>query len=201
MDDNGTAKRTGSFGTTALVAGDPISGHMSAWMASAEAGYTLWRPFADQVWPWSEAGSNRQNATEAMGKNGKPLMDLRFLALAGGLVMGYEQSVTNLFTGSTSEFSKTVGALYGGAGMEIDLGMDGRVPLVQDVRIYAYAGLGPSIPDADIVTMVRVGVVAMLNDNLGVEFGYRLFDFDLQDGPSQVDGGIRGMFAAVSLKF
>jgi hypothetical protein len=41
----------------------------------------------------------------------------------------------------------------------------------------------------------------MLDEHVGVEFGYRLFDFDLRDGPSQVDAGIRGLFGAVSVRF
>lgn len=199
--DTGTAGKTGTFGTTTMTQGDPITGHVSAWMAGGEVGYTVWRPFADSPWPWSSAGANTQQATAAIGKNGRPLIDMRFMALAGGLVMGYDQSVENLLTGSKSEFDKTVGAIYGGGGAEFNFGMDNRVPVVQDLRIYAYVGLGPSIPDADIIWMVRVGIAAMVTENIGVEFGYRLFDFDLQDGASQVDGGIRGMFAAVSLKF
>lgn len=199
--DTATAGQSGLFGTTALTQGDPIHGRFSAWMVGGEVGYTVWRPFGDQPWPWSDAGDNRTQATKAMGQNGRPIFDARFVVLGGGLALGYEQSVRNLLTGSSSEFSKTVGAVYGGGGAEFDIGLDGRVPLLQDIRLYAYAGVGPSIPDADVVWMVRVGVAAMLDPHIGLEFGYRLFDFDLQDGPSRVDGGIRGIFAALSLKF
>jgi hypothetical protein len=41
----------------------------------------------------------------------------------------------------------------------------------------------------------------MIDANIGAEFGYRLFDFDLSDGPSQVDGGLRGLFGGVSVRF
>ncbi len=136
-----------------------------------------------------------------MSANGRPIFDLRVIALAGGLGFGYSQTLDNTTTGSFSQFDKTVGAIYGGGGLDIAIGMDNRVPLLQDLRIYGYAGVGPTIPDADIMWMIRVGIAAMLTPNLGVEFGYRLFDFNLQDGPSDVDGGIRGIFAALSLKF
>jgi hypothetical protein len=79
--------------------------------------------------------------------------------------------------------------------------MDGRVPLIQDLRLYVNAGVGFGWPDADSVWMIRVGFAAMLDEHVGVEFGYRLFDFDLRDGPSQVDAGIRGLFGAVSVRF
>jgi hypothetical protein len=49
--------------------------------------------------------------------------------------------------------------------------------------------------------MVRVGLALMIDANIGAEFGYRLFDFDLSDGPSQVDGGLRGLFGGVSVRF
>jgi hypothetical protein len=75
------------------------------------------------------------------------------------------------------------------------------VPLVQDVRIYGNAGVGPSIPDGEAIWMVRVGVALLIDENIGVEFGYRLFDFDLVDGPSEVDAGLRGLFGGVAVKF
>lgn len=201
LNETQTAPTAGLFGTTAIAVGNTIRGEYSLWMAGGEVGYVVWRPFADEPWPWSETGANRALATEAIGANGRPEFDLRVVALGGGLVMGYDQTLTNVTTGSSSSFDKTVGAIYGGGGLEFDLGMDGRVPVLQDLRIYAYGGLGPSIPDADIIWMVRVGLVAMVTPNIGVEFGYRLFDFDLTDGPSEVDAGVRGIFAAVSVKF
>lgn len=191
----------GVYGTTVIAPGSTIRGDYSLWMVGGEAGYTLWRPFADEPWPWSSAGANRQTATTAIGRNGHPLFDLRLVVLAGGLAMGYDQTLTNVGTGSTSGFSKTVGAIYGGGGAEFDLGMDGRIPFLQDIRLYAYAGVGPTIPDGETIWMVRVGLAAMLTNNIGVEFGYRLYDFNLQSGPSEVDAGVRGIFAALAVKF
>jgi hypothetical protein len=49
--------------------------------------------------------------------------------------------------------------------------------------------------------MVRVGVALLIDENIGVEFGYRLFDFNLVDGPSEVDAGLRGLFGGVAVKF
>ncbi len=191
----------GVFGSTVIAPGSTIRGEYSLWMAGAEVGYTLWRPFADEPWPWSGEGANRAAATKALGQNGRALFDLRLVGLVGGLGMGYDQTLTNVGTGSTSGFSKTVGAIYGGGGAEFDLGMDGRIPFIEDIRVYAYAGLGPTIPDGDTVWMVRVGLAAMLTRNIGVEFGYRLYDFDLTSGPSEVDAGVRGIFAALTVRF
>lgn len=201
LDDTDTAPVGGTFGTTAIAAGDTIRGDYSLWMAGGEVGYTVWRPFADEPWPWSDAGANRALAEKAIGANGRPLFDMRVVVLGGALVTGYDQTLDNLTTGSSSSFSSTVGAVYAGGGAEFDLGMDNRVPVLQDVRLYTYAGFGPTIPDGNLVWMVRVGLAAMLTPNVGVEFGYRLFDFYLEDGPSEVDAGVRGIFAAVSLKF
>ena len=33
------------------------------------------------------------------------------------------------------------------------------------------------------------------------EFGYRLFDVNLVDGPSTVDLGLRGLFAGLAVRF
>lgn len=191
----------GSFAGVAVSAGDVVSGSYDAWMAGGEVGYVLWRPFADQPWPWSAPGDNRAGAEAAVGRNGRPLADIQVFALAGGLAFQYEQQVTNVTAGGNGTFGRTIGAAYGGVGLDIRAGLDGRVPLVQDIRIYGHAGFGGGWPDAGSVWMIRVGIAAMLLENVGVEFGYRLFDFDLTQGDSQVDAGLRGLFAAVSLRF
>jgi opacity protein-like surface antigen len=170
-------------------------------MAGAEVGYVVYRPSADEPWAWSDEGDNRDAASKAFGANGRPLFDPQFLLLAGGLIFHYDQTVENVTVPSSSSFDRTVGCLYGGAGIDVQIGCDGRVPLVQDLRIYANAGVGPSIPDADIIWLLRAGIAFMINENIGVEFGYRLFDFDMQDGPSTVDAGLRGLFGGVSVRF
>ncbi len=203
VSESGTdsAPAGGTFGGVSIAAGDTISGSYSAWMAGAEVAYTLWRPLSDEPWPWDAAGTNRAEATSILGSNGRPLFDVQLLVLGGALAFHYEQDLTNDTAGGTGTFDRTIAAPYAGAGLDLRIGMDGRVPLVQDLRVYAMAGAGPSIPDAEIVWMVRVGFAAMIEPNIGVEFGYRLFDFDLSDGPSQVDAGIRGIFGAVSISF
>lgn len=196
-----SADVAGTFGTTAIATGDTITGSFSAWMAGAEAAYVLWRPMADEPWPWSDAGSNRDAATRAMGLDGYPRFDVLFLLLGGGLALHYEQELVNQSTASTSTFDRTVACAYGGAGVDVRMGFEGRVPFLRAVRVYANAGVGPSIPDFETVWMVRVGFAFIVDENIGVEFGYRLFDFDLVDGPSEVDGGLRGLFGAVTVRF
>ena len=198
---NENAVKGGTFGDTNISVGDQIKGSYSAWMAGAEVGYVVYRPSADEPWAWSDEGDNRDAASKAFGANGRPLFDPQFLLLAGGLIFHYDQTVENVTVPSSSSFDRTVGCLYGGAGIDVQIGCDGRVPLVQDLRIYANAGVGPSIPDADIIWLLRAGIAFMINENIGVEFGYRLFDFDMQDGPSTVDAGLRGLFGGVSVRF
>lgn len=195
------APRSGTFGSTAISAGDTISGSYSAWMAGAEVGWLLWRPMADSPWPWSAEGANRAQAERAVAPDGRPLFDVQLLLLGGGLVFHYEQQLENLTAGGSSGFDRTVAGIYGGAGLDIRLGFDGRVPLVQELRIYGNFGIGPSIPDGETLWMVRVGLALMLDRNVGVEFGYRLFDFDLVDGPSNVNAGLRGIFGGASIRF
>jgi hypothetical protein len=191
----------GTFGNTVITAGDTISGTYSAWMVGVEAGYVLWRPFADRPLPWDGAGANRDRATSVLGANGRPRFDAQVLVIGGAMCFDYQQQLTDVTTGSSSSFDKFVGCVYGGVGLDLWMGFDGRVPLVQDVRLYADVGIGPSIPDADILWMIRAGVCMMFTQNVGIELGYRLFDFNLQSGPSDVDGGLRGLFGGLTVKF
>jgi hypothetical protein len=69
---------------------------------------------------------------------------------------------------------------------------------LRELDLGGNAGVGPSIPDGEVIWMVRVGVALLIDENIGVEFGYRLFDFDLVDGPSEVDAGLRGLFGGAS---
>ena len=196
-----TAGKAGTFGTVALSVGDRISGSYSAWMAGAEVQYELWNPTGTSPWPWGEQGTGTEEAGRLRGSNGRPLLDVAFLLLGGGLAMHYEQDLTDLTTGQSSGFDRTAAAPYLGAGLDVRIGFDGRVPLVQDLRIYANSGAGVTVPGGELVWMVRVGISLMVDENIGVELGYRLFDFDLVDGPSEVDAGLRGLFGGVSIRF
>ncbi|MFM1935756.1 MAG: hypothetical protein RI990_715 [Planctomycetota bacterium] len=197
----GAAPSAGNFGGVAIAAGDIVRGSYSSWMAGAEVGYVVWRPFADEPWPWSEPGDNRARAEASIGRNGRPLVDLQVQALGGVMAFHYAQTVENVTAGGTADFDRTAFCVYGGGGLDLRIGMDGRIPLIQDLRLYGNAGIGGGWPGADSVWMIRVGIAAMIDEHVGIEFGYRLFDFTLVDGPSQVDAGLRGLFGAVSLRF
>ena len=196
-----TAPTAGTFGGTTIAVGDRIAGSYSAWMAGGEVQYVIWHPTGDTPWPWGDPGTNAAEAARFTGSNGRPLFDVQMLLLGGALGMHYEESLTDSTTGSSSGFDRTVASVYGGAGIDVHIGLDGRVPLLQDLRVYAEAGAGPTIPGGQLVWMVRVGFAGMVTPNVGVEFGYRLFDFDLVDGPSEVNAGLRGLFAGMTVRF
>ena len=79
----------GTFGNTVITAGDTISGTYSAWMVGVEAGYVLWRPFADRPLPWDGAGANRDRATSVLGANGRPRFDAQVLVIGGAMCFDY----------------------------------------------------------------------------------------------------------------
>jgi hypothetical protein len=196
-----SAPTSGTFGNTAISAGDRISGSYSAWMAGGEVQYAIWHPTGDTPWAWDAPGTNAVEAARFVGSNGRPLFDAQFLLIGGALGLHYEESLTNDTAGGSSGFDRTVASVYGGAGLDVRIGLDGRVPLLQDLRVHAEAGAGPTIPGGQLVWMVRVGFAGMVTPNVGVEFGYRLFDFDLVDGPSEVNAGLRGLFAGMTVRF
>ena len=113
----------------------------------------------------------------------------------------YEQTLTDVTVGTSSGFDQTVASVYAGAGLDVRMDFDGRVPLLHGLRVYAEAGAGPTIPGGQLMWMVRVGFEGMITPNVGAEFGYRLFDVNLVDGPSTVDLGLRGLFAGLAVRF
>ena len=47
----------------------------------------------------------------------------------------------------------------------------------------------------------RVGLTHYFNRNIGVYFGFRLVDFNVENGDYELEGGLQGLFIAATVRF
>lgn len=192
-----TASAGGAFGSVSMAIGDRLSNSFSAAGAGGEFDMTLWQPFADQQVPWGPAIVNTRN----IAIDGGYKADLRFKAI--GAVRWYSASLSvNDQTAGTSDSWSMDAVMPGiGAGIDLDFNLNGRIPWVQSVKLEVAAGTGTNFTNAQYFNFARTSLNVMFTPNCGVQFGYRLENFKLNNNSAIFDGGVQGLFVGANVKF
>jgi hypothetical protein len=75
-------------------------------------------------------------------------------------------------------------------------------PLIHMIQIDGGIGLGPALGgDGGTGSHVRAGMTAYVTPNLGLTFGYRLIDVDVESDGYAFNGGLQGLFFAGTIRF
>ena len=196
-DATTTATTAGSFGSVNMLVGDQLSNSFSAAGAGCEFDVTLWQPFADQQTPWGQTIVNARNTATDGGYKA----DLRFKALGAVRWYSASLSVSDQTAGTNDSWSMDAVMPGIGAGIELDFNLKGRIPWVQSINMEATGGTGSNFTNGQYFTFVRAGVSAMFTPHCGVQFGYRLEDFKLDNNSAIFDGGVQGLFLGINVKF
>ncbi len=196
-DSTTTAQVGGAFGPVNIAVGDQLSNSFSAASAGAEFDVTLFQPFADQKSPWSPIIPNDRNTAE----DGWYKADLRFKGICALRWYSASLSVSDQTAGSTASWSMDAVMPGVGGGVEIDFNMKGHIPIVESFRLEASGLTGTNFTDGQYFTAIRASMIGMLSPAVGVEFGYRLENFKLDDGATTFDGGVQGLFLGVHVEF
>ena len=196
-DATATATTAGSFGSVNMLVGDQLSNSFSAAGAGCEFDVTLWQPFADQQTPWGQTIVNARNTATDGGYKA----DLRFKALGAVRWYSASLSVSDQTAGTNDSWSMDAVMPGIGAGIELDFNLKGRIPWVQSINMEATGGTGSNFTNGQYFTFVRAGVSAMFTPHCGVQFGYRLEDFKLDNNSAIFDGGVQGLFLGINVKF
>ena len=196
-DATATATTAGSFGSVNMLVGDQLSNSFSAAGAGCEFDVTLWQPFADQQTPWGQTIVNARNTATDGGYKA----DLRFKALGAVRWYSASLSVSDQTAGTNASWSMDAVMPGIGAGIELDFNVKGRIPWVESINMEATGGTGSNFTNGQYFTFVRAGVSAMFSPNCGVQFGYRLEDFKLDNNSAIFDGGVQGLFLGINVKF
>ncbi len=194
----GTSQVTGTYGSMAVNSGDTLSSSFDAWMVNVEFDYTIWRPFADQVTPWSEPSGRKPQAAGAGGSSA----DLRFNAIAAAGWLQTDFSTSNSTAGGSESWERGAFFLQAGGGVDLRINPGSTLPIFKCIDVGVAGGVGTSFTRDEYIVFVRAGITGYVTPNVGVEFGYRLLNFEVSPGSgSNWDGSIQGLYGGMSVRF
>ena len=194
----GTSQVTGTYGSMAVSAGDSLSSSFDAWMANVEFDYTIWRPFADTVTPWSEPSGPKPQAAGPGGSSA----DLRFNVIAAAGWLQTDFSTSNSTAGGSESWDRGAFFLQAGGGVDLRINPGSTLPIFKCIDVGVAGGVGTSFTRDEYIVFVRAGITGYVTPNVGVEFGYRLLNFEVSPGSgSNWDGSIQGLYGGLSVRF
>ena len=194
----GTSQVTGTYGSMAVNAGDSLSSSFDAWMVNVEFDYTIWRPFADRVTPWSEPSGRKPQAS---GEGGSAA-DIRFNAIAAAGWLQTDFSTSNSTAGGSASWERGAFFLQAGGGIDLRIDPGRTLPIFKCIDVGVAGGVGTSFTRDEYIAFVRAGITGYVTPNIGIEFGYRLLNFKVSPGSdSNWDGSIQGLYGGLSARF
>ncbi|UCD74057.1 MAG: hypothetical protein JSV91_09720 [Phycisphaerales bacterium] len=126
---------------------------------------------------------------------------LSFSALLGLRWLDVDQSVESLDFGGVEE---TGGEwLAGSLGMRVNLQYepDPAWWIMKRLEIDVAAGAGPALDGSGTFWQIRGGMTAYVTEQIGFTLGYRLLEMDLSKDEYDLDGGMKGLFIAGTVRF
>ena len=194
----------GSLGTATRVAGVLLpagstwSSSYSQWTVEAEADLALWRPFADEPFPWSPEGTRAGNRNDESDY----LVDLR---VNGRLGYRYTH-VRQTFDSSSAGLRSTSNAGWSAIvlGVIVDVGIDTRplIPFLRELEFEAGATASPVVAGGSgYLYGVEATLRAYLLENAALVFGFRLQGVNATAGDYQRDGSVMGLVTGVTIRF
>ena len=173
------------FGSLSLDTGDQIAASFDITSVAVEFDYWQWRPCI--------------MGTVDGGKECR--LDLRAGPIFGVRYVDVDQSVTLVGGGSEDTGGEWLSPFIG-FGFQVRYNTPGSFPVVRSVDIGAAAGIGPAIGgNGGTITQLRAGITAYFNAQLGLTFGYRLIQLDVEKDDYTLDGGLQGLFLAGHVRF
>jgi hypothetical protein len=183
----GTMERSGMFGDLEFAAGDTFRSEVDITSAAGELRIGMFRAYARDRAD-NRTSCNRQKVDFRFA----PLIGLRYVEVDHVMVHG----------GGREDAGGTWVVPYGGFRFELTYFPDGDLPLIRMLRLEAGAALGPALgADGGFAWQVRAGLTCNFTNNLGIMFGYRLLELEVENGPYELNGGLQGLFIAGSLRF
>ena len=197
-DGRGTLDSAARVAGILLPAGSRWSSSYSQWTIEAEADLALWRPFADEPFPWSTEGTRPGNRTPESDY----LVDLR---VNGRL--GYRFThVRQTFDSSTAGLRSTSNAGWSALvlGVIVDVGIDMRplIPFLRELEFEAGATASPVIGGGSgYLYGIEATLRGYFTPNTALVFGFRLQGVNASAGDYERNGSVMGLIAGATLRF
>lgn len=173
------------FGPLTLDPGDDFSSRVDLRNVAMEIGYT-YRPLLDHV--------GNRNA------DGEPIADLRFMPVFGARYIDIDHTLTTA-AGTARGGGEWLIPYFGGK-MQMIYRPAEPTWLLDTLELTATIGTGPAVGgDGGFGWHVRSGLTWYPVHNVGLQVGYRLYDFDLERDDYRFRGGLQGVFFATKIRF
>ncbi len=112
-----------------------------------------------------------------------------------------DQTVELIGTG-TEDVGRDWLAIYGGLELRLYWGPEDGLPIGHAFKLEVGGGIGPAIGGSGgWAWELRAGATLELTPNLGIMFGYRLFEVRVEDDQYEFDAGLQGLFIAATIRF
>ena len=199
-DASGPAAVGFTVGGAPVAAGTPIDAQFDLTNLSAHVGFDLFENLLS-----AEDEDVNMRGPEEAEILGMPA-DFRLHLLGGVRALNFDQSLAAAGGGPSFDYDEWTGAVEVGGRLALGLGPSFGRKGRWDVSTAVLAGFGGT-GDADLSTIdVWFGLHYTVLDHLGIAFGYRQLDFDLDasddsDNPFEFDGRLAGLFLGASIKF
>ncbi len=192
-----------AFGGLGVGAGERIRSEFDMSSAALELGLSLYRPLADQVWPWGETRRNESNVAANGGEYGGDYRgDLRIIPFLGARWIGFEHSLVNETAGGEASFESDWAAVYAGARAELAIRFPKEFPLAKRLVVSASGGAGAVFGGGSgTVFQGRAGLDLFLLENVAISGGYQMLQIDADEDGYDIDAGVAGMWAGVTIWF
>lgn len=170
----------------------------SQWMIRPELDVAIWRPFADEPFPWSAQGSSPGNRNA----DGDYLVDLR---IAGRIGFEY-MHVTQTFDSSTAGLRVVQRGGWSAVvlGIIVGVGIDTRplLPWLHELEIESGITASPIIAGGSgWLYSIEASMRGYLTPNAALTFGFRLQGTNATSDQYQREGSIMGLIAGASIRF
>ena len=128
-------------------------------------------------------------------------VDLRISPVVG-LRLTHTRQVIEKVGGGREEIRLDTPTPMIGAGIDIAWDVNQLIPLIDRLDIAASTTFGPALSgDGGSAWQVRADLTLSMTPNIGLVFGYRLLEMNLEDNDYTFDAGLQGLFVGASLRF
>lgn len=182
------------IGSTTVPGGATVGTNVDMTSAALELKYAIYQPLAVHPFPWSAPCEGTVPADDAV-------TDFRIGPTLGVRYLEVEQSF-DLGGLGTEEADGAWLAVLGGLDMTLLLNTRPTIPFLRSLEIQGGLGLGPAFGgDGGFLWQVRAGLTARFAEHIGLSFGYRLLETDVEDDDFDFEGGLQGLFVGLDIGF
>ncbi len=195
---NGLLDESARVSGVQLAAGSDWSSSYGQWSIATEVDLALWRPFADEPFPWSETGTNASNRNA----EGDYLLDFRLSGTAGIRYTHVSQSFRSIAAGVDTDVNAGWTALMFGFMIEVDVDTRPIIPWLQRVEIDAGATISPVIAGGNgYLSGIEANLRAWFTENTALVFGFQLQGTAATSGEYERTGSVMGLLGGLSIQF